>query len=134
MTSVTLGEGVDPELVKVSITPLRPMKDLQGTMKELQEDPQYAGLEGTYVRVSLTEPAGVSQPVARLRLRFPLLLDFKDFTAPSGASSGSLPDLRKVDLLEEFKAFEQRLRGEDGASERLIATFTQLREEVEKSR
>ena len=40
----------------------------------------------------------------------------------------------EVDLLDEFKDFERRLRGEAGASEGLLAAFSELRGEMERAR
>jgi exonuclease SbcD len=134
LSSVTLKKGDDPVVEEVPVVPLRPMKDLRGTMGELETDPRYSGLEDTYVRVTLTEPSGVGQPVARLRLRFPLLLEFQEFLSPLPGTEESHPEPRMADVLEEFKAFEHRLRGKAGASEALVAAFLELRGELERSR
>ena len=97
-------------------------------------DSRYAGLQDSYVRVTLTEPSPVGQPVLRLRLRFPLLLEFQEYVAPQADKIDTPDETLKTDLLDEFKDFERRLRGEDGASEGLLEAFTVLRGEMERAR
>ncbi len=134
MAAVTLQKGLDPFVAAIPVNPLRPMKDLRGTMEELETDPRYAGLQDSYVRVTLTEPSPVGQPVLRLRLRFPLLLEFQEYVAPQADKIDTPDETLKTDLLDEFKDFERRLRGEDGASEGLLEAFTVLRGEMERAR
>ncbi len=134
MTAITLKKGSDPGIEAIRIIPLHPMKDLRGRLDELLNDPGYAGLEDTFIRATLTEPSGISQPVARLRLRFPLLLEFQEYVSPSHDAVEAFPDPQATDMLDEFKAFEQHLRGEAGGSENLLAAFVALRSELEQSR
>ena len=134
MAAVTLRKGHDPVVAAIPVKPLRPMKDLRGTLEELESDPRYAGLEDSYVRVTLTEPSGVGQPVVRLRLRFPFLLEFQEYLSPQTGPMDAPSERLEVDLLDEFKDFERRLRGEAGASEGLLAAFSELRGEMERAR
>lgn len=134
MTAVTLAKGAEPAMAELPVVPLRPMKDLRGTMEELLDEPRYAGLEETYVRVTLTEASGASQPAVRLRLRFPLLLEFQEYAAPASDHEEACADSTAADILDEFKEFELRLRGGSGASDGLLAAFAELRGEMERTR
>ena len=134
MAAVTLRKGFDPVVADIPVIPLRPMKDLRGTLHELETDPGYAGLGETYVRVSLTEPSPVGQPVVRLRLRFPFLLEFQEYLSPQPGPMDAPSERLELDLLDEFKDFERHLRGEAGAPEGLLAAFSDLRGEMERAR
>ncbi|WP_005034016.1 exonuclease SbcCD subunit D [Holophaga foetida] len=133
MAAITLTKGVDPELELVPVRPFRTMLNLKGSLEELMEDERFAGLGEAYVRVTLTGPAGITQPVARLRSRFPLLLDFQEYVAPQSQALAPLPALRKPDIGEEFQAFERRLRDGDPPGP-LVAAFSELRAELERTR
>jgi len=134
MMAVTLRKGIDPIVEAVPVTPLRPMKDLRASLEELLSDPRFAGLEDSYIRVTLTQPSGIGQPVARLRLRFPLLLEFLEYSSPQTGLEDALLQTRHEDLLDEFQAFERRLRGGSRVSEELLAAFTELRGGMESAR
>lgn len=133
MAAITLVKGAEPQVELLPVSPLRPMVNLKGTLEELLEEERFAGLGEAYVRVTLTKPAGISQPVARLRSRFPLLLDFQEYCAPQSQSTAPIPAIQKADLGEEFRAFERRLRDDD-PSDALVAAFGELRAEMEQSR
>ena len=134
MAAVTLRKGFNPVVAAIPVIPLRPMKDLRGTLQELETDPRYTGLDDSYVRVTLTEPSLVGQPVMRLRLRFPFLLEFQEYISPQPDRMEMPSETLKADVLDDFKDFEQRIRGEAGVSEGLLDAFITLRGEMERAR
>ena len=133
MLSVELRKAGPPAVEEIAVVPLRVMRDLRGTLGDLLENPAYGEAEDAYVRVSLTEPAAGTSPVLRLRRRFPHLLEFRDHVFEDRGTGTDDPaiDLEDSDILDDFLAFEQRIRGEEGASEALVAAFRQLQESVE---
>lgn len=134
LAAVTLAKDAAPAVDLVPITPLRPMVSVKGTLDELLADPRFSGLGEAYVRVVLTETASLGQPAARLRSRFPLLLELQEATSSVPLQPlAPLPALERPDLGTDFLAFQQRLRGE-APPEALQAAFADLRRDLEKTR
>ena len=76
----------DPVSVESVPTPVhRPLARVSGRLDDLLTAPRWAGHEGHYLQVTLTDPTRPREPMERLRRRFPhvLVLSF----APEGAGA-----------------------------------------------
>ena len=78
--------------VKVSTVPTpvhRPLARLTGRLDDLLTGDRWAGFEGHYLQVTLTDPSRPREPMERLRRRFPhvLVLGFAPETACDPATS-----------------------------------------------
>jgi DNA repair protein SbcD/Mre11 len=86
---VDLPAGGGPAVVEHLPTPVeRPLARVTGALDELLTDDRWAGHEGHYLQVTLTDPVRPREPMERLRARFPhvLVLGF----APEGGGEGHL--------------------------------------------
>ncbi|MER5636905.1 exonuclease SbcCD subunit D [Kitasatospora sp. NPDC002227] len=119
----------------------RPLAVLRGRLEELLSQPEYSAFEGSWVQATLTDPARPTDPMERLRTRFPhtlqLVFDPELSTGPEQASyaarvsgrpdlevaegfvrhvrPGTEPDQAELDWLRE--AFETVRRSTDREQE-----------------
>lgn len=131
--SVALSKNAAPVILDIPMNPLRAMHDVRGVFTDLLHNPAYEYLEKSYLRIVLAEPADGTSPVLRLRQRFPHLLEFRDHENedPGAGSAEADIDSAEGDIFEDFLAFEQRLRGDDGAPEALVKAFRSVQESLE---
>ncbi len=102
----------------------RPLSSLRGELEQLLRDPAFAGVERHYLSIVMTDAARPTDPMARLRQRFPhvLVLDHQ----PEGAAviEGSYRSrLAGRDDLSVARDFVTHVRGSgpSGAEDALLA-------------
>ena len=131
---VELGSGgARTELVR--ITPLRPMRRIEGPFAELSAPGARPECREAFVEARLTDPEPVLNPADPLRANFPNLLAVRqaafELAAGRAPAAEAAPDAGQgpAAVAADFAAFHERMRGEppDAAS---AALFGRLLEEA----
>jgi exonuclease SbcD len=107
VTIVDLGPDGSTAVEQVPTPVVRPLARLSGPLEELLHDRRFAGYEGHWLAVTLTDPQLPSDPIERLRARFPGVLQLT-VTAHRATHEGS---------------YVQRLEGLDDLG--LVARFVE---------
>lgn len=90
----------------------RPLACLRGPLEQLLGDPELAEHEQSWVQVTLTDPARPSEPMERLRRRFPhtLQLLFEPERAPDQSPASYASRVRGRAELEVAESFVRHVR------------------------
>jgi exonuclease SbcD len=110
--SVRLVELAEDGTPRVEVVPLglgRPLRSLSGELEALLADPRLEEARGAWVRAELTDPLLPPQAMARLRQRFPHVVELRH-RRPEGDAAG--PSERS-----------QRIRSAQGPEQRMLAFF-----------
>ncbi|SBO42235.1 exonuclease SbcCD subunit D [Cyanobium sp. NIES-981] len=110
--SVRLVELAEEGTPRVEVVPLgvgRALRSLSGELEALLADPRLEDARGAWVRAELTDPLLPPQAMARLRQRFPHVVELRH-RRPEGDAVG--PSERS-----------QRIRSAQGPEQRLLAFF-----------
>jgi exonuclease SbcD len=129
--SVDVAPGVAPVLRPIPAPVPRPMVILRDTAQALLEDRKYDAHAESYVRIDLTEETALHEPFARLKQRFPWLLDFRVHVAAARAEKRREAEARRAraDVEADFQDFETMLRG-DAPDDALLSAFRSVRADV----
>lgn len=111
--SVRLVELAADGTPRVEVVPLgvgRPLRSLSGSLEQLLREPDLAAAEHAWVRAELTDPLLPQQAMARLRQRFPHVVELRH-RRPEGETLSS-------------SARSQRIRAARSPEQRLLAFFS----------
>ena len=120
---MTLDKEGLKEVKGLPLRPLREMRKMKGTLKELLEKEA----EDNYIQAILTDKGELIDPIGTLRSRYPNIMQIvreetgKAFV--SGEVSQSRVLIKQRDILALFEAFYQEVRGQELSEEgkRVIA-------------
>jgi hypothetical protein len=79
--------GPHPEVTLRPLLPLRPLSRLTSSFEDFLNHPKWKPYEGHFVELTLSDASLVSQPMDRLRTRFPHLLSLLQKPLSTTASS-----------------------------------------------
>lgn len=126
--SVDVRAGALPVATHRPLTPLRALRTLSGSFDALLHTDVYELYREDYVSITLTEPVLAGQPMARLRARFPNLLQLNNPVPETDglavSHQGRARDRDDIGL--DFLDFQQHLRGTPPPAD-VAAAFASLR-------
>jgi exonuclease SbcD len=98
--------GPVPAVTPIGLSPLRPMSRLAGGFEDFLSNPKWAPFEGHLLELTLSDASLVSQPMDRLRARFPHLLTLLQTSQTASVSSQlPLPSAQAGSLRSDALAF-----------------------------
>ena len=99
---------------KLPLRPLREMRKLKGTVKNLLEDFRYEQWQQDYIQAILTDQGELIDPIGMIRSRYPNVMQIiREEAVHASVGDGSMQEsvlIRKRDTLAMFEAFYQEVR------------------------
>jgi len=129
--------GASAQLVR--ITPLRPMRRIEGLFAELAAPGAHPECREAFVEARLTDPDPVLNPADPLRLNFPNLLSVRQAAFELAPAAAAAP-AREADrsargaaaVIDDFRRFYETMKDGQSPDEALAATFARLLMEAER--
>jgi exonuclease SbcD len=120
--------GQRPDIQRIKLEPLRPVKVVETTLDDLLEQGQHDHLRDVYLSVHLTERTVHRDPMQRIRARFPFALELRTPRVELGEDAQLRVASRtgRVDLGSDFEAFWLQVEGLDAPAP-VKAAFALLR-------
>ncbi len=129
LLSIRVQRGALPEVERVPLRPLHPLTALEGDLEDLLVSEAFEPYRDHYLSIRLHRPVLAGQPMARLRRRFPNLLQLLNpavevpIAEAPAAQTGEHHDLR-----DDFVAFYRYVHGANPDAA-VDAAFEDLRRE-----
>jgi len=125
--------GQSPQIERIALTPLRPLRKVQASVEELLQSERYDHLKESYLMVSLTEPSALPDPMSRLRDRFPYLLHLRTVTPEAPEQTVKVAQRSaKPDLEADLRGFWAHINAEPPGEE-VMEAFVEIRVALSKA-
>ena len=126
VTIVDLPPSGAPVITAVELGVCRGVRTITGPLAQLLSDPTLRSAETQWVQARLTDRDAVLEPMARLRRRFPFIVELQRVGEPQWSDDGRLPGIivRSVTPLDLAVEFWESTASESPSGEivRLLAS------------